>query len=99
MQPVTSSQRKFLRERAHHLEPIVFIGKHGLTDTVVRSIEVNLDAHELIKLRFNDHKKEKKDIAREIADRTECEIAGIIGHVAILYKEHKDPEKRKISLP
>lgn len=98
MQPLTSAQRKELRGLAHHLQPIVLIGKEGVSDTVVRSVDVNLTAHELVKIRFNDHKKEKKELSAELTERTNSELAGIIGHVAILYRQHKDPEKRKIKL-
>ena len=98
MESLTSSQRKYLRSQAHHLKPLVLVGKQGLTDTLVKSVDVNLDAHELIKVRFNEHKDEKKAIAAAIAERTESQLAGLIGHVAILYRQHKEPEKRKIRL-
>lgn len=98
MEPLTSSQRKSLRSQAHHLKPLVLVGKQGLTDTLVKSVDVNLDAHELIKVRFNEHKDEKKEIAAAIAERTESQLAGLIGHVAILYRQHKEPEKREIRL-
>lgn len=98
MHPLTSSQRKTLRAKAHHLKPIVFVGKQGLTDTVVKSVDDNLTAHELIKVKFNDRKNEREDITAEIARRTGSEIAGIIGNIAILYREHPDPEKRRVEL-
>lgn len=98
MQPLTSSQRKKLRAHAHHLKPLVFIGKQGLTDTVVKTVDDNLTAHELIKVKFNDCKEEREEITAEIARRTESEIAGIIGNIAILYREHPEPDKRRIEL-
>ncbi len=95
---MTSQQRKHLRGLAHHLDPVVMIGKQGLTDGIIAATAKALDAHELIKVRFLDFKEEKKDLTAELAEATASEIAGIIGHVAILYKEHPDPEKRKIDL-
>ena len=99
MTELNAGQRKFLRSQAHHLEPSVLIGKQGATDTVIESVEKSLLAHELIKVRFHDHKPEKKALAAEIAERSGAQIAGIIGHVAILYKEHPEVEKRIIRLP
>ena len=99
MTPLTNAQRKYLRGQAHHLKPLVIVGKQGVTDTLIRSVDTNLDAHELLKIRFNDHKDEKKNLAQEIVDRTESDLAGLIGHVAIVYRPHKDPEKRDITLP
>ena len=70
----------------------------GVTETIIASIDKALAAHELIKIRYNERKKEKKQLTSEIAGRVGCEIAGIIGHVAILYRHHEDPEKRKVKL-
>ena len=93
------AQRKFLRSVAHHLDPLVLIGKHGLTDALVKAAGEVLEAHELIKVRFNDFKSEKKELAEKIAFRTGSDIVGIIGHVAILYKYQRDDDKRKIEVP
>ncbi len=99
MTELNSGQRKYLRGLAHHLEPSVIVGKQGVTDSLVASIEKSLLAHELIKIRFNDHKPEKKVLSSTIAERTASQIAGIIGHVAILYRAHPEKEKRAIQLP
>ena len=96
---LNSGQRKYLRGLAHHLEPAVIVGKQGVTDSLVASVEKSLRAHELIKVRFNDHKPEKKELTANIAELTGAQVAGIVGHVAILYREHEDKEKRTIRLP
>ena len=54
MASLSSGQRKFLCSKAHHLKPLVLVGKQGLTDTLVESVNVNLEAHELIKVRFTN---------------------------------------------
>jgi RNA-binding protein len=99
MTELSSGQRKFLRSQAHHLDPAVLIGKQGVTDTVIESVNRSLLAHELIKVRFNDHKDRKKALTQEIAERARAQVAGIIGHVAILYREHPEAERRTIRLP
>lgn len=95
---MTSAQRKRLRSLAHHLDPVVMIGKHGLTDTVISATNEALDAHELIKVRFLEHKDEKKALTEQLTEATRSELAGLVGHVAILYRQHEDPEKRKIDV-
>lgn len=99
MNELTSSQRKYLRSLAHHLEPLILAGKQGLTDMLVRATAEALDDHELIKMRFNGHKEEKRTIAEEIARRTGAQIVGSAGHIFILYRQQPDKEKRKIELP
>ncbi len=96
---LNSGQRSYLKSLAHHLDPICYVGKNGLTDAVVKSIEVAFDANELLKLKFNDCKKEKRELSAEIAQKTDCCVVGIVGNIAILYREHPDPEKREIELP
>ena len=98
MSTISTSQRKELRSLAHHLDPIVLIGSKGVTDTVITSIDQALEAHELIKIKFNDFKDDKRSLTDRIAEETKCDIAGIIGHVAILYRQHRNPDKRKVKI-
>ncbi len=95
---ITSAQRKFLRRQAHHLKPTVFVGKGGMTDTLVGAVKESLGAHELIKVRFVDFKDSKKDLAGQLAERSGSELVGMIGHLAILYREHPDESKRKVKV-
>jgi len=93
------STRKYLRSLAHHLEPVVIIGKRGLTESVILKIDDALLAHELIKIKFLEFRDEKKSFSEEIVRRTQCDIIGRIGHIVMLFREHPEPEKRKIRLP
>lgn len=96
---LNSSQRKYLRKVGHHLDPLIIVGKQGVTDMLVRAVSEALEHHELVKIRFNEFKDEKQDLIDEIVRRTGSQIAGMIGHVALLYKEQPDEEKRKIIFP
>ena len=98
---LTSSEAKYLRGLAHNLEPVVQVGQKGFTETLVKSVDANLTAHELIKVRFIDfkEKEQKQEITAKITKATHSALAGMIGHVAILYRPHPEPEKHKIKLP
>ena len=98
MTELSSGQRKELRSKAHHIDPIVLIGNKGVTESLIRSIDAALETHELIKIRFNEHKEDKKTLTTQIAEETNASVAGFIGHVAILYRQHPTPDKRKIKL-
>jgi len=101
MQPLTSSQAKYLRGLAHGLNPVVFVGHKGVTPAVLDSVREALDTHELIKLKFIDFKDRrlKAGIAAEIETQTDSRLAGLIGHTAIFYRRHPDAEKRRVTLP
>ena len=98
---LTGAQRKYLRGLAHNLNPAAFVGQKGLNQALVNEIESALERTELIKIKFVDHKDKtaKTEILDGIVKQTSASLAGMIGHVAILYRQHKDSEKRKISLP
>jgi len=101
MQPLTSSQAKYLRGLAHSLKPVVFVGQKGINPAVLESIREALAAHELIKVRFVDAQDRSvmADSAAEVQQKTDSCLAGAIGHVAIFYRPQPDPEKRKIIFP
>ncbi len=93
---LTGKERKHLRGVAHDLKPVVLIGQNGLTDGLIEAVNIALDTHELIKIKFIDFKDEKKEIVVELEEATASECVGMIGNVAILFKANKKPEKRKI---
>jgi RNA-binding protein len=101
MKKLEGFQRKYLRGLAHKTKPVVFIGQKGVTETLNRSIDDALTAHELIKVKYIDFKdKENKTEIAGIMEKThDCEMVGMIGHTAIFFRQHPDEEKRKIAVP
>lgn len=101
LENLTGYQKKYLRGLAHELKPIVFIGQKGITPTLLDSLNQALSDHELIKIKFIEFKKKeyKKQFITEIEAKTGCRTAGIIGHMAIVFRRHPDAEKRRIVLP
>jgi RNA-binding protein len=99
MGELKGSQRKYLRGVAHGYKPLVQIGKEGLSKGVIHAVDTALEAHELIKVKIAADREEREQFVPAIEERASCECVGTIGRMAILYREHPDPEKRKISLP
>jgi RNA-binding protein len=99
MSGLTSRQRSHLRSLAHSLEPVVLVGRAGVTDAVVREIDDALEARELIKVRLSGDSDERAASSAAIADRTRAGVAGRIGRVVILYRMHRDPSRRRVDLP
>ena len=89
-------QRKWLRGRAHGLEPVVHVGRQGVTDQVLAAVHAELLSHELIKVKLHAP-DDKRAMAEEIARRCGAELAGLVGHVAIVYKAH--PETPRLVVP
>ena len=93
------SERKYLRSLAHHLKPVVHIGKTGLSPSVMAAIDEALEHHELIKIRFQDFKDQKRELSQTVVQESNCALVGSVGHIYMFYRQHPDPEKRKIKLP
>ncbi len=81
------------------MKPLVIIGRNGINEGLIGSVDLALNDHELIKIKFGDFKEEKEAISAEIAQATASEVVGVIGNITILYRRHPDPEKRKINIP
>jgi RNA-binding protein len=96
--PLSSAERRRLRGLAHGLEPLVRVGRGGMSDAVLRAIESALDAHELVKVRFLGGKDELRASGALVERSLGATIVGAIGHVAILYRQHPDSERRRIEL-
>ena len=93
-QPVLSKQEILaLRARAHHLNPVVMVGQHGLTEAVIRETETALRAHELIKVRvLGDERDERLLIGEELCAATGAQLVQHIGKLLVLYRERSDDE-------
>ena len=98
MEKLKGSAKKYLRSEAHHLKPVVMVGRNGVSEQLIASVDAALKDHELIKVKFLDYKEEKKEISQEIASTTKSEVVGIIGNIVIFYRQHPQPELRKIKV-
>jgi RNA-binding protein len=96
--PLTSAERKRLRGLAHPLHPLVSVGRSGLTGGALREIDRALSIHELVKVRLVAVREERQAMAEEIGEKLRCGVAGTIGQIAVLYRQHLDPEARRVEL-
>ena len=95
---ITSKQRSFLRSMAHSIDPVAYLGKQGLTENVIKQIDVCLEARELVKVKLQEGcDLDAKEVANEVADKLGAEFVQAIGHKFTLYRESKD--NKQIVLP
>lgn len=95
---LTSKQRAFLKSEAHHLKPIVQIGKNGLNNQIKTSVRNALDARELIKITLLQNTDEDiNDVAAILEEEIGCDTVLKIGRILILYKVSAKKENRKLS--
>jgi RNA-binding protein len=99
MDELSGSDRRHLRALAHALDPVVQIGAAGVTAGVIAALDRALDDHELVKVRIARERDERRAIAEQLAAATRSALAGLVGHVAALYRPAREPERRRIALP
>lgn len=95
---LTGKQKRYLRSMGNEMDPILQVGKEGVTEAVVTSANEALEARELIKGRILPNSLEDvKAAAEELAGRAGAELVQVIGRNFLLYKESK--KKPGITLP
>lgn len=95
---MTSKQRAYLKGLAMNIEPILQVGKWGLTPELVEAVSEAFNTRELIKLSvLKNCTDDPNELARMIAERTRSQVVQVIGKKIVLYKESK--EHKKIELP
>ena len=97
---MTTKQRAYLKGLAMNIDPIFQIGKSSLTTEYLDGVEEALEARELIKINvLKNCLDEPKELAYAIGENTNAEVVQVIGRKIVLYREARQPEKRKIVLP
>ncbi len=97
---ITTKQRAFLRGLGNALEPVMQIGKDGLSDNSVKAIEQLLQARELVKFKvLNNCDDDAKSLANVIAIKVKADVVQAIGKVFILYKKSTKKGFKHIELP
>ena len=88
---LTGKQNRFLRGLGHGLKPFVMVGKHHLSEDVVKATNEALEAHELIKVKIQDGcLEDRKVVAAELAAETGAAVVQVIGKNFLLYRQNED---------
>jgi RNA-binding protein len=84
---LSKADKKLLRKNAQALRPIVQVGKDGIGENMIRSLNNALEARELVKCTLlKTSPVGSREAAIECAGRTHSEIIQIIGHTFVLYR-------------
>ena len=95
---LNKAQKQYLKGLANTLKPLVNIGKNGLNENVIKSVDEILTAHEIVKITvLNTCETPSTELALDIAASTGSEIVSQLGRKIVLYR--KNPEKNSIVLP
>jgi len=95
---LSKNQIKFLRSKCHDLKPVVMLGQKGLSDAVLKELDIALDHHELVKIKLSvDDRGARKQLIDEICRHCQAELVQSIGKTVSVYRP--DLNKPVIQLP
>ena len=98
MKAINFKQRKKLKALAHHIKPVVNIGKEGLLSGSISYISDYLEKHELIKIKFTQNKDKKESISEDICEKIKCTLISLTGNTLTVYKRSENPKNRQIKI-
>jgi RNA-binding protein len=87
---LANSEIRQLKAAAQRLKATFKIGKAGLSPQFLQSVDEGLKHHELIKVKFDEHKDRKKELAPVLAERTSSHLIMQVGNVVVLYRKRPD---------
>lgn len=93
-QTLSKQQIKLLKSHTHALKPVVRLGQHGLTDAVLKELEIALDHHELVKVKVAAEDREARDsLFTVLSSKTKSQMVQQIGGIVVLYRRNEKNPK------
>jgi RNA-binding protein len=86
MLSLSNAQIRDLKARAQRLKATLKIGKEGLSPQFFAALEEVLKHHELVKVKFDDFKEQKKELTPQLAGKSGSHLVTRVGNVVVLYR-------------
>ena len=86
MDPLSNAQIRELKARAQKLKATLKIGKEGLSPAFLSALDEAFKHHELLKVKFETFKEEKKTLAPQLAEKSGSHLITRVGNVVVLFR-------------
>jgi RNA-binding protein len=96
MEELNNAQIRKLKGMAQHMEASLKVGKQGLSEGFIKTLDEELSRHELVKVKFAEFKEQRKELAPQLAEKTQSHLVTLLGNVVVLYRQNAEEDKRKI---
>ncbi len=84
---MNSNTRAKLRSIAMNVQPSTQVGKNGISDTLIRQVDEQLQSRELVKIAvLKNAEVDAGAVALELAEATSSEVVQVIGSKITLYR-------------
>lgn len=88
---LTNRELRELKARAQLLKPMLKVGKDGLSPAFLKATDDALAHHELVKVKFDDFKDQRKELTPQLADGVSAKLIMQVGHVVVLFRRRPIP--------
>ena len=95
MVPLTNAQLRAFKVQAQKLKATLKIGKNGISPQFLAALDSALEQHELIKVKFDSFKEEKKELSPQLAEQSGSHLVSRVGNVVVLYRPRPTPEQSR----
>ena len=95
MIPLTNAQVRTFKAQAQRLKATLKIGKNGISSQFLAALDDALGQHELVKVKFDDLKDQKKELSPQLAEKSGSHLVTRVGNVVVLYRSRPKPEQPK----
>ncbi len=99
MSELTNAKLRELKARAQLLKPTLKVGKDGLSPQFLAEVDQTLRHRDLIKVKFEQFKEDRKELAALMAERSGSQLITLVGHVAVLYRPKPEGEEAESKEP
>ncbi len=93
MEPLTNAQVRALKAQAQRLKATLKLGKEGLSPKFLTALDVELARHELVKVKFDEFKDQKKELTPQLAEKSASHLITRVGNVVVLYRPKPPAEQ------
>jgi RNA-binding protein len=83
MVPLTNAQIRVFKAQAQRLKATL---KVGLSQQFLAALDDALKHHELVKVKFDDFKEQKKELAPRMAEKSGSHLVTRVGNVVVLFR-------------
>ena len=95
MDSLTNAQVRDLKAQAQRLKAMLKVGKDGLSPQFLAALDDLLNHHELVKVKFDGFKEQKKELAPQLAEKSHSHLVTRVGNVVALYRPKLEEQKPK----
>jgi RNA-binding protein len=95
MDALTNAQIRVLKAQAQQMKATLKIGKEGISAQFLAALDEELKRHELVKVKFEEFKEQKKELAPRLAEQSDSHLVTRVGNVVVLYRAKGRPQERQ----